>query len=205
MPLINVFLPNNDRSNHHHCTLHPSNQQQIDQLQSANEQFVAASISFGLATVGALLAPPLLYGCIPAIAYLTVHSLAGVLYYQGRKSWYIATQPSTSAASPSPSPGVTRGNRSPASPLSPLYARVQRVDGEIEILVAALQPDDIVLVQAGELIPVAGRIICGSAWIATQAGAPDAKMLIKRPGNYVQADQLVLAGSISIALQRTEH
>ena len=203
------------------------------EAQHTDERLLAASISLSLATVGATFAPPIAYTCIPLLAYLTLHTaqdayqvlvnerrldytvfeslligynlaqgsyLVGstlcVLYYSGRQLWSVRQRSLVSQ------PSLIKTLVGAAA--FPSQVRVQRAGNEIEVPVATLQHGDIMVVRAGELIPMAGQISRGRAWVAMQNSSHNAETVIKRPGSRVAADQLVLAGLLYIVVQPAE-
>jgi cation transport ATPase len=182
-----------------------------------------SAVSLGLVTAGVVFVPPLQYGCIPVITYLSVcaakdayqamvregrfdiaaaesailgltlvqgnylfGSLTAVLYYGGRKVWHT----------------MQRSTHSAAKTGMPLTANLLRADGkEVEVPIHTLHCGDTVLICAGEIIPVDGVILSGSAWIVPQTEAHNAAFVIKRAGSYVHATDLVLAGSVRVVMQ----
>lgn len=192
-----------------------------EQVQRDYERFAAAVASLGLATAGTLFLPALKLGCIPLMAYLTAYavhdaykayskearldlalaesvilglslakayylpaSLACALYHGGRTLWPLLT-----------------AHLADAAPAQQPLARLHRADGEVEVPVGRLQRGDTVIVHAGEMIPVNGVITQGQAWIAPPGESHQTALQIKRPQALVYAAQLVLAGSIHVAVQ----
>lgn len=193
------------------------------QGQHDDERFVAAVASLGLATAGTVILPALKLGCIPLLAYLTAYavhdaykayrqearldlalaesvilglslakgyylpaSLACALYHGRRTVWPLIAARRANAELP---------------PAQQPVARLQRADGEVEVPVGRLQRGDTVIVHAGEMIPVDGIITQGHAWIAPPGESQQTTLQIKRPQALVYAAQLVLAGSIHVAVQ----
>ena len=74
---------------------------------------------------------------------------------------------------------------------------------EIEILFEDIKPDDIVVVCAGEPIPVDGKIIQGSALIDQHILNGESQPAEKSAGNEVYALTLVLSGRIEILAEKT--
>jgi hypothetical protein len=201
--------------------------------QCTNERLLAASLSLSLATAGAVLIPPITYTCLPALTYLTFHVAQGayqtltkerrldrtlfeslligcslvhgdylvgsavcLLYYGGRKVRVIRELPLVGQP---PLSKTLVGTNAFA-----VQARVQRAGNECKVPVATLQHGDTVVVRAGELIPMAGQISGGRAWVALQNSSQNAQVVIKRPGDQVYANQLVLAGLLYIVVQPAE-
>ncbi len=190
-----------------------------EQVQRDYERFAVAVASLGLATAGTVLLPALKVGCIPLMAYLTAYAVhdaydayrkearldlalaeSVILGLSLAKAYYL---PASLACA------LYHGSRivwSPkvdahSSPAQPPLARLQRADGEVEVPVGRLQRGDTVIVHAGEMIPVDGVITQGHAWIAPPGERQQTTVQIKRPQALVYATQLVLAGSIHVAVQ----
>lgn len=194
-----------------------------EQVPRDGERFAAAVASLGLATAGTMIMPALKLGCIPLLTYLAAYavhdayiayrkearldlalaesvilglslakayylpaSLACALYHGSRTVWpRIAARRADADLPPAQQP----------------IARLQRADGEVEVPVGRLQRGDTVIVHAGEMIPIDGVITQGHAWIAPPGESQQTALQIKRPQALVYAAQLVLAGSIHVAVQ----
>jgi heavy metal translocating P-type ATPase len=74
-------------------------------------------------------------------------------------------------------------------------------DVEVQIPLAELQPDDVVVVHAGEVVGVDGRIIAGEASIDECALTGEAMPAHKRVGDPVFAGTLVIAGEFDIEVE----
>lgn len=78
------------------------------------------------------------------------------------------------------------------------------IDGaELEIPFEQLKAGDAVVVHAGEMIPIDGRIIDGSASVDQHRLTGEAQPVDKGAGDEVLASTLVLAGSLSIRAEQT--
>ena len=78
------------------------------------------------------------------------------------------------------------------------------VDGaELEIRFEQLKAGDAVVVHAGEMIPIDGRIIHGSASVDQHRLTGEAQPVDKGIGDAVLASTVVLAGSLSIRAEQT--
>ncbi len=76
-------------------------------------------------------------------------------------------------------------------------------DSEVEIPLEAVKKQDIVVVNAGEIIPVDGMIIKGVASIDQHALTGESKPVEKETGEKVFAPSLVLGGQILIQVENT--
>ncbi|WP_179131131.1 heavy metal translocating P-type ATPase [Candidatus Entotheonella palauensis] len=74
---------------------------------------------------------------------------------------------------------------------------------EIETPYDDLQPHDVVVVYAGETIPVDGVITTGSAWVDQHLLTGEAKPVDVSCGDEVFASTVVLAGRIGVAVDKT--
>ncbi|ETX05238.1 MAG: hypothetical protein ETSY2_24160 [Candidatus Entotheonella gemina] len=74
---------------------------------------------------------------------------------------------------------------------------------EIETPYADLQPYDVVVVYAGETIPVDGVITTGSAWVDQHLLTGEANPVEVAYGDEVFASTVVLAGCIGVAVSKT--
>lgn len=90
-------------------------------------------------------------------------------------------------------------NLDTGSPL-PQCVRVWRAGSEIEVSIATLQVGDRMIVQSGEIIPVDGVIVAGTAWVDTSPAGGNCKQ-VKKIHQRVCAEHLVLAGSILIEIE----
>lgn len=83
----------------------------------------------------------------------------------------------------------------------PQWGRIWRRGAEIETPVQAWQAGDTIVVCSGELIPVAGIITAGAAWVADQPVGGESRKQIKKIHHRVCANHLVLAGSILVQVE----
>ena len=74
---------------------------------------------------------------------------------------------------------------------------------EVEIPFARLQTSDILLVQAGQMIPVDGVIIQGEAAIDQQRLTGESQPIEKGAGDPVLAATLVLSGKLQVRVEKT--
>lgn len=80
---------------------------------------------------------------------------------------------------------------------------VVKEDSEVEIPLEAVKKQDIVVVNAGEIIPVDGMIIKGLASVDQQGLTGESKAIEKEVGGNVFASTLVLGGRILIKVENT--
>ncbi len=80
---------------------------------------------------------------------------------------------------------------------------VIKEDSEVEIPLAAIKKQDIVVVNAGEIIPVDGMIIEGLASIDQHGLTGESKSIEKEVGGKVFASTLILSGRILIKVEQT--
>ena len=80
---------------------------------------------------------------------------------------------------------------------------VLKEEVEIEIPLDALQVNDIVVVNTGEVVPIDGRIIQGIAMIDQQALTGESQPAEKSPGDQVFTSTVLMSGKIYVAVEKT--
>ena len=192
-----------------------------------NREFAISTASLGLAAAGALVYPPLVLASVVGLVYLTlpvwqkayealvkerrVNTMvveaiflpgllltgniiaAAVCYW----AFYLALNLVASAK------GRTMNNLVNVFGEQPRSVWVQRDGVEVSILFEAVQLDDIVVVQAGETIPVDGTIIGGIAGIDQRMLTGESQPAEKGVGETVFAATVVLDGHICIRVEKT--
>ncbi|MEZ4663361.1 MAG: hypothetical protein R2911_37940 [Caldilineaceae bacterium] len=181
-----------------------------------------SSISLGLASAG-LFFSPIQYASIPVLIYMGAPSARhayDMLHEQGRPSrvlaetavlaiclgggWYLAG-----------SLGfwlyylgrLNRCNRnaarfSRAIQAAPQSARLRQDDQETVVPAHTLQKGAQVLVGTSEIVPVDGMIVEGAAWVQPGGSHNIAECRLLRVGDRVMASDLVIAGQLSLRVQR---
>ncbi|MEM9462430.1 MAG: HAD-IC family P-type ATPase [Myxococcota bacterium] len=84
----------------------------------------------------------------------------------------------------------------------PRTAWLRRDGAEIEVPLAELEQGDVVVVDAGEIVPVDGRVIDGYASIDQQLLTGEAQPADKQPGSRVMASTRVASGRISVRVEK---
>jgi cation transport ATPase len=84
----------------------------------------------------------------------------------------------------------------------PCKAWVRRGEGDVEVALADLTVGDLVVVSAGQTIPVDGRIESGEAGIDQQVLTGEAQPAVKTVGDSVLAATVVRSGSIAVRVER---
>ncbi len=88
------------------------------------------------------------------------------------------------------------------SALAPQTARIERDGREVETPIAAVQPDDLVIVRPGEQIPVDGEVVSGEATVDQAAITGEGLPVEAGPGAYVYAATFVRLGHLRIRAAR---
>ncbi len=135
-----------------------------------------------LATLGAVLS-----------GYAVAGAAATALYFGGRKL-LLQAQAQGLPAGDKP-PLHRRGFRPPATVF------IARGETEVEIPLSTLQLDDIVVVGAGQVIPIAGRVHAGWALVEVQSPKGEVELVERGPGAAVLPASLVREGSLQIVVQ----
>ena len=180
-------------------------------------------LSLGLTTAGILLAVPFTYASIPTLifmgvppaqeaydklsvegrlslalvetaalgiclagGYLWIGSLGFSVYYLGR-TLLVERNPTRAA------PQVTQ-------PL-PKTAFLYQGESKIEVPVASLQKGDRISLESGDLSPVDGLIVEGSAWLKAAALAYQTSEVCKGVGDRICALDVVVVGHIHVQVQ----
>ena len=86
--------------------------------------------------------------------------------------------------------------------LQPKTARVKREAGEEEVAVAQLSVGEVVLVRAGEQIPIDGRVVAGQASVNQAPITGESLPVEKNPGDEVFAATVSERGYLEVAVQR---
>lgn len=87
--------------------------------------------------------------------------------------------------------------------LEGLYARVKRGGKEEQILLEEVQIGDLVIVYAGDMILVDGRVLKGKATVDQHQLTGESRLAVCKEGQKVYASTLVLEGKLSIVAERT--
>ena len=191
------------------------------------DRYLAISVAcFGLSSVGGLLYPPLSWLSVPGLVYLTSFffkrsydlirqegrvavalvdslsfggtlitghyfacSLAYTLFYFSRKL-LIKTEDHSQKSLQN-----IFGQK-------PAFIWVKQGDIEVEIAFDSLQIGDIVVIQAGQTIPVDGTITSGAATIDQRTLTGESQPVEKQVGDPAFASTLVLSGKIYIQVEK---
>ena len=178
----------------------------------------ASVIALGVTTAGKLLFPPLEVAGVPLLLIMGIPSAQTAydqLWVDGRPSRALAE---TIALAVCLAGGyywvgalgfwLYHGGRSlltapqgemhqPPVDLMPTTAQLWQDGTAQTVALAALQPGDHVLVQSGEMVPVAGLIIEGLGWLRP-ATLPTIVGLQKGVGDQVAATDIVLVGRLCV-------
>lgn len=87
--------------------------------------------------------------------------------------------------------------------LQPDKVWVRSNGSEIEIPFAQLQIGDVIVLQAGQIIPVDGTIVAGAATIDQHMLTGEAQPIEKRVGDAVLAATLVISGQVDVKVEKT--
>jgi cation transport ATPase len=176
--------------------------------------FLTATLSLGLATTARLGYPPLSYASALSLVYMGIPS-AQTAYEElvdGRtlNRAFIETAALTVC--------LAQGHLLVGSLAFSLYhagcllhrqftqrrqrlaqmVRVQEGDQVVDRLVVKVKPGERVLFSAGELTPLAVRVVEGSALVNQQPFTPQVKQLILQAGDALPAGTLILVGQLCI-------
>jgi Cu2+-exporting ATPase len=77
--------------------------------------------------------------------------------------------------------------------------RVQEGDQVVDRLVVNVKQGERVIFDAGELVPLAGRVVEGRALVNQQPFTPQVKQLILQAGDALPAGSLILVGQLCVA------
>lgn len=198
----------------------------VEMKKELQRGFNSSSVSLGLASTGLLFFAPLQYATIPALIYMGTPSARRayeLLYQQGRPSralvetavlavclgggWYLAG-----------SLGfwlyylrriAQHNDRSTSKECTESWAlphSVRLVKGVEERLVPidTLRFGDQVLVETSEVVPVDGVIVHGAAWVQPAGAMGASTYCLKRAGERVIAADVVIAGRITLRVQKAK-
>jgi heavy metal translocating P-type ATPase len=195
--------------------------------QAIDRNLTVSMAAMGLATGGALIYPPLSLVSVPltlysgidifqaayhglakerrlratvldavaVVAALVTHyylasALASSLYYFGQKLLFKTEDRS-------------RKNLVSILGEQPRFIRLLREGMEVQVPFEALRLDDVVVVNAGEMVPIDGRITAGLALIDQQILTGEAQPAEKGVGDRVFSATLVLTGRVCIQTEKT--
>jgi heavy metal translocating P-type ATPase len=82
------------------------------------------------------------------------------------------------------------------------YARIERDGQEFQVALPEVQIGDRVVVYPGEMIPVSGRILRGTALVDEHKLTGESKLVSRSEGQVAQASTLVLEGKLCILTKR---
>ncbi|MDM8561157.1 heavy metal translocating P-type ATPase [Candidatus Parabeggiatoa sp. HSG14] len=194
---------------------------------SAERDFIVSSASLGLTTVGALVYPPLIIASIAGMVYLTIP-----IWQKGYHSLFKKRQIDIAVIDSIALPGIfLTGHFFIAAIAFWLYALSQKLllktedqsvkslinifgeqpnfvwilkdNIEIEIPFDALKVGDIIVVNAGEAIPIDGMIANGVASIDQHTLTGESQPVEKGIGDKVFASTIMLSGKINIQVKQT--
>ena len=178
----------------------------------------ASLLAFGVTTAGRFFFPPLQVAGVPLLLIMGIPSAQAAceqLWVDGRPNRALAE---TIALAVCLAGGyywvgalgfwLYHGGRSlltapqgemhqPPVDLMPTTAQLWQDGTAQTVALAALQPGDHVLVQSGEMVPVAGLIIEGLGWLRP-ATLPTTASLHKGVGDQVAATDIVLVGRLCV-------
>ncbi|RKZ90511.1 MAG: heavy metal translocating P-type ATPase [Candidatus Parabeggiatoa sp. nov. 1] len=200
----------------------PVHKSEFDYEKSVNQELAITSVSLGLATAGALVYPPLIIASLAGLAYVTlpiVHRGYRTLVIERRigstlvdaivlpcvlvSGHYIIAALSYWLYSSSEKLVLKTKDYSQKSLISvfgeqPRFVWTLTEGVEVEIPLEALKVGDIVVVNAGENVPVDGTITDGAASIDQHILTGEAQPSEKEVGDQVFASTVVLSGKICI-------
>ncbi|RKZ79825.1 MAG: heavy metal translocating P-type ATPase [Candidatus Parabeggiatoa sp. nov. 1] len=197
-----------------------------DIKKTANQDFIISSVSLGLSTVGALVYPPLIIASIAGMAYIT-----RPIWQKGYRSLFKKRQVDIAVIDSIALPAIfLTGHYFIAAVAYWLYAISQKLllktedqsvkslisifgeqpnfvwvlkdDVEIEMPFDALKVGDIIVVNAGEAIPIDGIITDGIASIDQHTLTGESQPAEKGVGDKVFASTVVLSGRINIQVEQ---
>ncbi|MCE7980946.1 MAG: heavy metal translocating P-type ATPase [Caldilinea sp. CFX5] len=87
--------------------------------------------------------------------------------------------------------------------LQPDKVWVRSNGSEIEIPFAQLQIGDVIVLQAGQIVPVDGTIVAGAATIDQHMLTGEAQPIEKRVGDAVLAATLLISGQVDVKVEKT--
>jgi cation transport ATPase len=182
-----------------------------------------ATLALGVTTVGVLVAPPLRLAGLPLLVYMGIPAaqttyeqlwmdgrpnralvetvvlgvcLVGGYYWVGALGFWLYYGSRTLLA---PTPQSTP-NRS-TTWQTPTTVHLWQAGTTSVVPTNTLQPGDQLLLQSGDMTPVAGVIVEGVAWVRSQAMANNAGALRKSVGSQLLATELVVVGRVCVRVQ----
>ncbi|MDK2887399.1 MAG: Zn2+/Cd2+-exporting ATPase [Thermoanaerobacter sp.] len=87
--------------------------------------------------------------------------------------------------------------------LAPRVARVRREGTEVEVPAEEVEPGELVLIRAGDKIPVDGRVVRGRAAVNQAAITGESLPVQKEPGDYVFSGTMNESGYLEVEAERT--
>lgn len=193
---------------------------------NTERDFVISSVSLGLATVGSIVYPPLIFVSITGLAYITIP-----IWKKGYHSLFKKRQVNMSVLDSIALPGIfitghyliatvaywlyyfsqklllKTENSSRKSLIGifgeqPNFVWILKDDIEIEIPFSTLQVGDIIVINAGETISVDGVISDGIASIDQRILTGESRPSEKGQGEQVFASTVLLSGKIHIKVEK---
>ena len=79
---------------------------------------------------------------------------------------------------------------------------VQTEGMEISIPFATLRVGDVVVVHEGDLLPVAGTVVEGTAEVSLFLATGEARLVTKRVGDHVLSATMVVSGKLCICVEQ---
>lgn len=198
----------------------------LPQRLTAKQNLFVAAATLGVATTSKLLYPPLQLVCLPAFLYLGA-APAQRAYQSWRREQQLTEAIAESALlalcivngsvlvgslgfsiyylGKALADGADQPKRNDAGWQPPLWAWRQANSTETVTLIGCIQAGDIIVVHAGEMIPVAGLVTTGTAWVrcqgATAAMGDGALAGVKvSAGHAVVVGTIVLVGTLYITV-----
>lgn len=200
----------------------PVHKSEFDYEKSVNQELAITSVSLGLATAGALVYPPLIIASLAGLAYVTIP-----IVRKGYKTLVIERRIGSTLVDAIVLPCVLVSGHYIIAALSYwMYSISEKlilktkdyskkslisvfgeqprfvwtlIEGvEVEIPLEALKVGEIVVVNAGENVPVDGTITDGAASIDQHILTGEAQPSEKEVGDQVFASTVVLSGKICI-------
>lgn len=191
-----------------------------------NRDVVISSISLGFVTAGALIYTPLRLLSVPGLCWITVVTsqdayrafkegrgigvdLFGALFFVGTLTTgsYFAGALGASFIRLSKKLLAKTEDHVSHSLINVFgnhtrFVWLLKEGSEIQIAVEALKPDDIIVVHAGETIPVDGTITLGSATVDQRILTGESQPAEKKVGDQAFASTIVLSGNINICVEK---
>ena len=184
-----------------------------------------ATLALGVTTVGGLVAPPLRVAGLPLLVYMGIPAaqatyeqlwmdgrpnralvetvvlsacLVGGYYWVGALGFWLYYGSRTLLASTPHS----KQNRS-TTWQTPTTVHLWQAGTASVVPTNTLQPGDQLLLQSGDMTPVAGVIVEGVAWVRSQVMANNAGALRKSVGSQLLATEMVVVGRICVQVRST--